>query len=61
MGVGDLLKGLRTKLGATVATSLDKVAGEPDSAAAPIANETDHPVTMSGIDADAAGFPPELR
>jgi hypothetical protein len=52
---------VRNKVGGTIAAGLDKVAGQPDSAAAPIANETGHQVTMSEIDADAAGFPPELR
>lgn len=57
MGIRDVLKGLRGK----VAAGLDKVAAQPDSAAAPMAGEGGRPVTMSEIDADAAGFPPELR
>jgi hypothetical protein len=61
MGISDVLKGVRDKVGGTIAAGLDKVAGQPDSAAAPIANETGHQVTMSEIDADAAGFPSELR
>lgn len=61
MRTSGLLKDFGTKLGARITAGLDRVAGDPDSAAAPITNETDHAVTMSEIDADSAGFTPELR
>jgi hypothetical protein len=39
MGISEALKGVRDKVGGAIAAGLDKVAGQPDPAAAPIANE----------------------
>ncbi|HET9118064.1 MAG TPA: hypothetical protein VFN75_08345 [Pseudonocardiaceae bacterium] len=57
MGIRDVLNGARDKVADTIAAGLDKVAGQPDSAAAPIANETDINSTFGVF----AGFEGDLR
>jgi hypothetical protein len=62
MGLGEQLKSLPQKLGATVRKDIHEISNvNPDSTSAPGANRPPDPVSSAEADAAAAGFPPDVR